>query len=199
MPSSNPTFNDDEMSVRKNVSLYWQLFVAQGVVMTILGIVAIVWPEISTEAVDLYVGWIFLVSGALGLVGMFFVPTVSSFLWSLLTAALSLFAGVLLVWHPEEGAASLTLVLVAFFLVEGIFQITLSLSYRSAFPESWGWMLMSGIADLVLAALILMKWPASAKWALGLIVGANLITSGLAIIMVALAVREVVTRMASRA
>jgi len=199
MSASTSAFNDDEQSVRRNVSLHWQMFVAQGVVMTILGILAIIWPEISTEAVDLYVGWIFLVGGVLGLGTIFFAPTISSFLWTLLTAGLSLFAGILLVWHPEEGAASLTLVLVAFFLVEGVFQIALSLSYRAVFPESWGWMLMSGITDLILAALIIMKWPASAKWVLGLFVGVNLISTGVAIIMVAVAVRQVVAHIESRA
>jgi uncharacterized membrane protein HdeD (DUF308 family) len=134
----------------------------------------------------------FLIGGVLGLVALFLAPTVSSFLWSLLTTALSLLVGVLLLWHPVEGAASLTLVLVAFFLVEGLFQTALSLYYRGAFPESWGWMLFSGITDLILVAIIIMGWPTSASWTLGVIVGANLITSGLAILMVALAARRVV-------
>ena len=122
---------------------------------------------------------------------MFFAPTVSSFLWVLLTTALSLLVGVLLLWHPVEGAMSLTLVLVAFFLVEGLFHVILSLRYRDVFPGSWGWMLFSGITDLILVALIVMGWPGSAGWALGVIVGANLISSGLAIVMVALAARQI--------
>jgi uncharacterized membrane protein HdeD (DUF308 family) len=133
----------------------------------------------------------FLISGIVGVVALFFAPTVSSFLWVLLTTALSLLVGVLLLWHPVEGAMSLTLVLVAFFLVEGLFQVILSLRYRDVFPGSWGWMLFSGITDLVLVVLIVMGWPASAGWALGVIVGANLISSGLAIMMVALAARQI--------
>ena len=120
------------------------------------------------------------------------------FLWSLLTAALSLLAGVLLLWHPIEGAISLTLVLIAFFIVEGLFQIVVSFGYRDLFPESWGWMLASGIADLALAALIIAGWPGTASWALGLIVGVNLITSGIATTMVAVTARRVV-RMAEQA
>jgi uncharacterized membrane protein HdeD (DUF308 family) len=87
--------------------------------------------------------------------------------------------------------AKLTLVLIAFFIAEGIFQNVASFGYRVAFPDSWGWMLASGIADLILAALIITGWPATASWALGLIVGVNLITSGIAITMVALAGRPV--------
>jgi uncharacterized membrane protein HdeD (DUF308 family) len=199
MSLSGSMLTEVQRAVRQSVSLHWHLFAVQGTVMTILGVVAIVWPEVSTVAVDLYVGWLFLISGAVGVVGMFFAPTVSAFLWSFLTSALSLLVGVLLLWHPVEGAASLTLVLVAFFLVEGVFQIALSFGYRDVFPESWGWMLFRGITDLILVAIILMGWPTSASWALGLVVGANLITSGLATLVAAFAARRIVGMIERRA
>jgi uncharacterized membrane protein HdeD (DUF308 family) len=189
MSSSYVSGTDIQRAVRDAVRLHWLVFLIQGVIMTILGVLAVIWPQISTVAVDVYVGWLFLLSGAVGLVTMFFSPNVSAFMWSLLTAALSLFVGILLLWHPVEGVISLTLVLIAFFIAEGIFQIIASFGYRIAFPDSWGWMLASGIADLILAALIITGWPATASWALGLIVGINLITSGIAITMVALAGR----------
>jgi uncharacterized membrane protein HdeD (DUF308 family) len=181
MSISNPTSRD----VQRAISEYSTLFLVQGVIMMILGGLAIIWPQVSTIAVDFYVGWIFLLSGVMGLVTMFIAPSVSAFLWSLLTAALSLFVGVLLIWHPVEGAVSLTLVLIAFFIAEGIFQIAGAINLRESFPDAWSWMLISGIADLILAAIIISGWPGSAGWALGLIVGVNLISSGLAITMVA--------------
>ena len=199
MTLSDSTLTQVQRAVRETVSINWHLFVVQGVVMTILGILAVIWPQVSTVAVDLYVGWMFFISGAVGVLGMFFAPTVSTFLWSLLTSALSLLVGVLLLWHPIEGATSLTLVLVAFFLVEGVFHIALSFSYRNAFPGSWGWMLASGVTDLILVAIIMKSWPTSASWALGLVVGANLITSGLAILMVAIAARRIVNATGARA
>jgi uncharacterized membrane protein HdeD (DUF308 family) len=192
MSASEPTISDIQRSVRDAVRLHWGLFLAQGVAMTVLGVFAIVWPQVSTVAVDVYIGALFFISGAVGLVVMFFAPSVSAFLWSLLTAALSLLVGILLLWHPVEGAVSLTLVLVAFFIVEGVFQIAGSIAYREVFPESWGWLLVSGIADLVLAVLIVAGWPGTAGWALGLIVGVNLITSGVAVIMVAVMARRVI-------
>jgi uncharacterized membrane protein HdeD (DUF308 family) len=82
------------------------------------------------------------------------------------------------------------MVLTAFFIVEGVFQIVASLSYRDVFPGQWGWMLANGIADLILAGIIIAGWPGTA--ALGPIVGVNLITLGAAITTVALAGREVV-------
>jgi len=164
--------------------------------MVILGVIAIIWPVITTFAVDIYIGFLFLISGIVGLIALFAAEDVPAFLWTLLTAALSLIAGVLLLWKPAAGAASLTIVLTAFFIVEGIFQIAASISYRNAIPDSWGWMLASGIADLLLAAIIISGWPGTAAWTLGILVGVSLITSGLAAIMIAVAGRSVVKTLA---
>jgi uncharacterized membrane protein HdeD (DUF308 family) len=192
MSTSDPTIDDIQRAVRHSVRLHWRLFLTQGVITTILGVLAVIWPQISTVAVDMYIGVIFFVAGAVGLAFMLFAPSTSSFLWSLLTAALSFVVAVLLLWHPVEGAIPLTMVLIAFFIVEGIFQTAISFGYRDLFPESWGWMLASGIADLALAALLIAGWPGTASWALGLIVGVNLITSGIATIMVTITARQVV-------
>jgi uncharacterized membrane protein HdeD (DUF308 family) len=199
MASSNPTPAEMQRALNETMGAYWVLFLIHGVIMVILGVLAIIWPQISTVAADIYIGWMFLLSGIVGLVTMFWAPSIPAFLWSLLTAALSLIVGVLLLWHPVEGVVSLTLVLVAFFIVEGVFQIATAIRYRDAFPDSWGWMVISGIADLLLAGLIISGWPGTASWALGLIVGVNLITSGLAITMAALAGRSLVQPVASAA
>jgi uncharacterized membrane protein HdeD (DUF308 family) len=179
-------------AINETMRTYWIIFLVQGVIMVVLGALASIWPEISTIAVDIYVGWMFLLSGVAGLVTMFLAPSAPAFLWSLLTAALSLFVGVLLLWRPVEGAVSLTLVLIAFFIVEGIFQIAAALRYRNTLPQLWGWMVVSGIADFILVAVIIGGWPRTASWTLGLIVGINLITSGLAIMMIAITGRSVV-------
>jgi uncharacterized membrane protein HdeD (DUF308 family) len=197
MSSVNPTLSDMQSAVRDALRVHWRLFLTQGVIMVILGILAVVWPGLATLAVDVYIGWLFLISGIVGLVAMFSAEDVPAFLWTLITAALSLIVGVLLLWKPAEGAVSLTLVLTAFFIAEGVFQIAGSISYRNVIPDSWGWMLASGVADLILAALIIMGWPNTVGWALGLIVGVNLITSGWAAIMRAVAGRGVVKTLAS--
>jgi len=193
--ATETTVGDMQQSIREVVRTYSGAFLVQGILMTVLGVAAVVWPQVSSLAVDVYVGWILLLSGVVGLAMMFFAPNAAGFLWSLLTGALALFAGVLLLWHPVQGVVSLTLVLIAFFLVEGLFQIAAAFAYRSALPESWGWMLLSGVADLILAGLIIAGWPSSAAWALGLIVGVNLITSGLALAMAAVASRRVLQEM----
>jgi uncharacterized membrane protein HdeD (DUF308 family) len=197
MTSSN--FVPDEMrrSIEETIQAHWALFLAQGIIMMILGAGAVIWPQISTVAIDIYIGWMFLLSGLVGLATMFLAPSVPAFLWSLLTAALALGVGIVLLWHPVEGTVSLTLVLISFFIAEGVFQIAAAVKSRDAFPDSWGWMLMSGIADLILAWLMISGWPGTAIWALGLIAGINLITSGLAITMAAIAGRSLVKGVSS--
>lgn len=190
MSAANDTMHDMQQAAKGIVRTHASLFMAQGLIMTVLGVAAVIWPHISSLAVDVYVGWMLLVGGLVSLAMMIFAPNVAGFLWSLLSGALLLFAGILLALHPVQGVASLTLVLVAFFICEGIFQVAGALAYRRSFPESWGWMVASGLADLVLAYLIISGWPGTAAWALGLIVGVNLISSGVATMAVASAARR---------
>jgi len=179
-------------ALKDALKTHWKLFLLQGVVMVILGILAVAWPAVATLAVDIYVGWLFLISGTVGLVAMFSARDVPAFFWTLLTAALAMAVGVLLIWKPAEGAESLTIVLTAFFIAEGVFQIAGSFAYRDAMPGSWGWMFVSGISDLILAGLLILYCPVSAAWALGLLVGVNLITSGVAIVVTAIEARNLV-------
>jgi uncharacterized membrane protein HdeD (DUF308 family) len=177
-------------SVQDALRAHWKLFLFQGVVMVILGILAVAAPAYASVAVDFYVGWLFLLSGLVGIVAMFSAGNVSSFLWTFVTALLSIAVGVMLLWNPAEGTISLTMVLTAFLIFEGIAQTALSFSYRDVIPGSWGWMLASGLSDLLLAAIIIWAWPTSAAWTLGLVVGVNLITSGAAVAMMAVAGRD---------
>jgi uncharacterized membrane protein HdeD (DUF308 family) len=90
---------------------------------------------------------------------------------------------------PLRGAVSLTIVLVAFFIIEGIASIMFALDHKREFSGRWGWMLASGIVDLILAALIFAGLPSSAAWAIGLLVGINLIFGGAALMSMALHAR----------
>lgn len=190
MTSMSPNIADTARSFGEALRAHWKLFLFQGVVMVILGILAIAAPAYASLAVDIYVGWLFLLSGLVGIVAMFYAGNVSSFLWTLVTALLSTAVGVMLLWKPAEGTISLTMVLTAFLILEGLFQSIASFSYRDLIPSSWGWMLASGLSDLLLAGIIIWAWPESAAWTLGLIVGVNLITSGTAVGMMAVAGRN---------
>jgi uncharacterized membrane protein HdeD (DUF308 family) len=185
-----------QRAIADGLRAHWGLYMFQGILAVTFGCLAVAYPVFSTVAVDIYIGWLFLIAGIIGLVAMFSARNVPGVLWALVTAALSLIAGVLLIWHPVEGAVSLTIVLTAFFIAEGVFQIAASLSYRGVIPGSWGWLLASGIADLFLAAVIIYGWPNTSAWTLGLLVGVNLITSGVALVFAAIAGRVVTDALA---
>jgi uncharacterized membrane protein HdeD (DUF308 family) len=174
-----------QRAVRKAIGLHWRIFLFHGVALIVLGALAILSPALATIAVEIFIGWLFVIGGVVGLVAMFSAHDVPAFLWSLLTAALSVVVGVLLIWKPVTGVLSLTIALTAFFVVEGLFQTVTSIAYRGSMPGSWGWLLASGLADLVLAGLIIWGLPFSAAWVLGLLAGVNLLTSGVAITMMA--------------
>ena len=190
MTFDNPNLSDMQRAVRDAFGAHWRLMMFQGVIMIILGVLAVAAPVIATIAIDIWVGWLFLFSGVIGLIALFSSHHIPAFLWSLITAALSIALGILLIWKPVEGALSLTFLLTAFFLVEGVFQIATSLVYRDSLPGTWGWMLASGVVDLILAGIIFAGLPGSAAWALGLLVGINLVFGGTAMIGMALAAKN---------
>jgi uncharacterized membrane protein HdeD (DUF308 family) len=190
MVLADADLTDMQRAVTRALTEHWRLFLFQGAIMIILGVLAVGAPMAATLFVAIYLGWLFLISGIIGLVALFSMHDTPAFVWNLITAALSVVAGVVLIWKPVEGAISLTLVLAALFIAEGVFQMGTSIAYRHVMANRWGWMLVSGIADLVLAALIIVSWPLSAAWFLGLLAGINLITSGWAIIVAALAGRN---------
>ena len=187
----NPSASNMQRAIQEALGAHWRLFLFQGVVMIVLGVIAIIAPVAATLAVNIFIGWLLVISGVVGLVALFSAKDIPAFLWNLVTAALSLAVGGLLVWKPIAGALTLTIVLTAFFIAEGVFQIITSIAYRDIMAGSWVWMLVSGISDLVLALIIIVGWPFTAVWALGLLVGVNLITSGWAVVMAAFAGRSV--------
>ncbi|MBV9135838.1 MAG: HdeD family acid-resistance protein [Hyphomicrobiales bacterium] len=169
---------------------HWVLFLVEGIILVILGLAAIIVPPIATLAIAIFLGWLFLVSGIVGLVTTFMMRHAPGFWWSLLSAVLGILVGIVLIAWPVSGAISLTLVLIAFFIIEGVASIMFALEHRRELSGRWGWMLASGIVDLVLAAIILSGLPLSAAWALGLLAGINLVFGGSALIAMALHARS---------
>lgn len=169
---------------------HWVLFLVEGVILIILGLAAIVLPPLATLAFTIIIGWIFLVSGIVGLITTFWARQAPGFWWSLISAIIGIVAGVVLLRWPITGTLSLTLVLIAFFVVEGIASIMYAIEHRNQLSGRWGWMLVSGIIDLILAAIIFAGLPGTATWALGLLVGINMLFGGAALIAMALAARH---------
>ncbi len=155
----------------------------------LLGFAAILVPPIATLAFTLVIGWLFLFSGIVGLITTFYMRNAPGFWWSLFSAVVAVAAGLVLLRWPISGTISLTIVLITFFIMEGIITIMYAIDHRNQQSLRWGWMMASGIIDLVLAGIIFAGLPGSATWALGLLIGINMVFGGTAMIGMALAAR----------
>ncbi len=112
------------------------------------------------------------------------------FWWSLISAALAVGAGIILLARPVQGTLTLTIVVGAYFLAEGVTTIMYALEHRRELSERWSWMLVAGLMDILIAAIIIAGLPGSALWAVGLLAGINLLFGGAALIGMALAARK---------
>ena len=184
------TAQDFDRAVRSALHEHWMLFLIEGIVLVLLGAIAIVVPPLATLTYTILIGWVLLISGAVGLVTTFWMRHAPGFWWSLLSAVIAIVAGFLLLGWPLTGALSLTLVLTTFFIVEGIASIMYAIEHRNQLSGRWGWMLLSGVVDLILAAIIIAGLPGTAAWAIGLLVGINMLFGGVAMIGMALAARH---------
>jgi uncharacterized membrane protein HdeD (DUF308 family) len=164
---------------------HWKAYLFEGIVLVLLGAAAIIVPQIATLTVALLIGWVLLISGLVGLYSTFQMRGAPGFWWSLLSAIIAIGAGLVLLAAPVGGAVSLTLVLIFFFVLEGISSIMFALEHKDQLPQGWFAMFLSGIVDLVLAAIIFAGLPGSAVWAIGLLVGINLVFGGAALIAMA--------------
>jgi uncharacterized membrane protein HdeD (DUF308 family) len=179
-----------EQTVQQTVREHWKLFLIEGIVLVVLGLLAILIPPIATLAVAILIGWLFLISGGVGLVTTLMARQAPGFWWSLLSAILAIAAGLVLLIWPGGGVMSLTLLLIVFFIIEGVASIMYAIEHKNEMSGRWGWMLVSGIIDLVLAGMIFIGLPSTAAWAIGLLVGINLLFGGSAMIGMALYARS---------
>jgi uncharacterized membrane protein HdeD (DUF308 family) len=179
-----------EREVTAAIRGHWVFFLAEGIILILLGLAAILEPFVATFALSIFIGWLLIISGIVGLFSTFKMRPAPGFWWSLLSAILAIVVGGLLIWHPIAGAFSLTLALIIFFIIEGIASILFAVEYRRRLPARWGWMVVSGIVDLILAAIILLGLPGTALWALGLLLGINMVFGGATLIVMALDARQ---------
>jgi uncharacterized membrane protein HdeD (DUF308 family) len=169
---------------------HWKAFLIEGILLAILGLAAIIVPPLASLAVTIFLGWMFLISGVAGLALTFWARRMPGFWWSLISAVLAVVAGIILLARPVEGTLTLTIVVGAYFLAEGVTTIMYALEHRRELSARWSWLLVAGIMDLVIAAIIIAGLPESALWAIGLLVGINLLFGGATLIGVALAARN---------
>jgi uncharacterized membrane protein HdeD (DUF308 family) len=179
-----------QAAVSATVKAHWKAFLFEGIVLAVLGLAAMIVPPLASLAVTIFLGWMFLISGIAGLFVTFWARQMPGFWWSLISAALAVLAGLILIARPVQGILTLTIVVGAYFLAEGVATIMYALEHRKELSERWSWLLFAGLMDIVIAFLIISGLPGSAEWAIGLLVGINLVIGGASLVGMALAARK---------
>src|SRR6202046_1247649 len=169
---------------------HWKAFLFEGIMLLILGRAAMIVPPRASRAVTIFLGWMFLISGIGGLILTFWARQMPGFWWSLISAALAVGAGLVLLPRPVQGTLTLTIVVGAYFLAEGVTTIMYALEHRRELSERWAWMLFAGLLDILIAAMIISGLPRSAGWGVGLLAGMKPLFGGAALIGMALAPRN---------
>ena len=189
MSTSKPDLDRIQAAVGNSVHIHWRLFLTEGIILLVLGILAIVVPPVATIAVAVLIGWLLLLSGVVGLIATIRSRGAPGFWWSLISAVIGIAAGIVLLGWPLSGALSLTMILTVFLVLEGVVSILYALEHKRELSGRWGVMLFSGVIDLFLAGIIFAGLPGTAAWAIGLLVGVNLVFGGSALIAMALHAR----------
>lgn len=170
--------------VRAGLQRTWKTLMAVGVVAIAIGCVAILVPAVASVATAIFIGWILVIAGAFLLAGAFMAQTVGSVLLRLVWAILTVIVGLFLIVEPDSGTLTLTLILGLYFLFMGITRIAVAFAARG--QQGAGLVGLSGIAGLLIGILVLAEFPSSADWAIGLLVGIDLIFAGWTLVSVAL-------------
>lgn len=153
----------------------WLWFVGLGVVLIVTGMIALTSVVVASLATAIVIGSLLLVGGVAETAGAFWCRGWSGFFFHMLSGVLSLVVGLLFLRAPLDALLVLTLLLACLLMVSGIFKVIAAVTYRFS---AWRWPLVSGLIDLILGLLILLGWPGSALWVLGMFLGISLIFRG---------------------
>ncbi len=161
-------------------------YVIGGVVSILVGFYAIGRPGLAAIAITQLIGIFTLVSGVFLFFPAVFGRAHQHRFLDFFSAALRIFVGLMLLTNLIKGVLALTLILGAVFLIEGVYGAILGLRLRGKNP-AWLWMLINGVAALVLGAMLLIKFPSTAAWAIGLLFGLNSIFLGVSLVTLGVA------------
>jgi uncharacterized membrane protein HdeD (DUF308 family) len=166
-------------AMREKIKRHSHWYLLQSGLMILAGIFALIFPAISSVAVVVFLGWLLIISGIVQAISLMDARYVPHFWLQLVSVALSVVVGILFLRNPGAGLLTLTLLLIEFFMVEGISKVIFSLTIRP-FPN-WGWVFGSGIVGILLAFYLWANTPVAAIWVLGVLLGIELICEGAAL------------------
>lgn len=175
-------------AMREAVKRHSLWYLVQSALMILGGILALFYPILSSFAVVLFLGWVLIISGVVQGISLIGAQNVPHFWLQLVSVVLSVIVGVLFLRHPGEGLLTLALLLIVFFMVEGMSKIIFALTIRP-FPN-WGWVLVSGVIGILLSFYLWASLPVTAIWLLGVLLGIQLICEGVALGYLAWQVRQ---------
>lgn len=174
-------------AMRETVKRYSLWYLLQGVLMVVAGALALIYPLLASVAMIFLLGWVLIISGVLQAIGLIGARDVPHYWLQLISVVLAIVIGLLLLRQPESGLLIMTVLLIVFFMVEGMSKIIFALTIRP-FPN-WGWVLASGLVGIMLAVFLWANMPISAEWVLGVLLGIQLICEGAALAYLAWKVR----------
>jgi uncharacterized membrane protein HdeD (DUF308 family) len=176
------------VQVNSELAHEWGWLLAFGIVLALLGVIAVIRSFAATVASMMFFGWLLLFAGVVEFVSAFMVGHWSGFFLHLLISILFVVTGFLLLIRPTISAEVLTLVMSMFFLIGGLYEFIASCWTHQS---GWGWQAFDGVISSLMGLLLLFQWPLSGLWAIGLFIGIDLICTGWAWVALALAVRKV--------
>ena len=192
MATANPT--EGLRGAGKIVKKASGWFIGMAVVFILLGILAIVEPGVAGLAITILVGWLLIFGGGAHLVAAFSGGGARRVIWQVLIGIVYIVGGFYFLTHPLLGLGSLTLLLAVIILMEAVFELIAC--FRSSSESGSGWLLVNALITLLLGGLIWFHWPSSSVWAIGTLVGVNLLMTGISRLMLGLAARKLVNRVA---
>lgn len=158
------------------------LYTIEGLLLILLGIAAIIVPGLFTLTLELLLGWLLIIGGVFQLFRSWQERDQDGYYWGIVGAIVNIILGGLLVAYPIVGVLSLTMILITYFIISGIFQIIWS--FRIKRFHNWWLLLLNGLLSLALAVILLAGWPESAVWAIGLLFGINMLFTGCALLSI---------------
>jgi uncharacterized membrane protein HdeD (DUF308 family) len=175
-------------AMRETVKKYSLWYLLQGVLLIVAGVLALVYPVIASVAIITLLGWILIITGVLQGISLIGARDVPHYWLSLISAVLAIVIGLLLLRQPDSGLLVMTVLLIVYFMVEGISKVIFALTIRP-FPN-WGWVLASGLVGILLAVYLWANMPVTSEWVLGVLLGILLVSEGTALAYLAWKVRE---------
>ena len=164
----------------------WKLLLTAGIISVVLGAVAIIVPPLASVTITYLVGILLLIGAVAFVAEAISRGSTGHRIWSALLAVLYVFAGVWLFINPVSGTITLTWILAIFFLLIGVLRLIAGIASRGKVPNA-GWTIVNGVLSIVIAVLVIGDLPSSAAWAIGLLVGIQLLFDGFALIATAMA------------